>query len=220
MLLFLPLSLGFAVVTIARRERWERLALAVALPLTVLEIALTYRYNIWLGRFLITPVLLTMPLAAVLYRRRALAAAAALVGGVTLVAAHAYNTAKPTGLDCTLARLVALARLGTGADTPESRTPSLRSTLLLPEYARVGVTALDEWVYPLYGHELERRVIPLLTRSRWPPPSVSAFDCVVAGTPARGAVYRPGWRRLRFADSVWTLFDSASPAARGERRSP
>ena len=77
-LLVLPLSLGFTVATIVRRERWERLALAVALPLTELEIALTYRYNLWLGRFLITPVLLTMPLAAVLYRRRALAAVAAL----------------------------------------------------------------------------------------------------------------------------------------------
>ena len=100
-LLVLPLSLGFTVVTIARRERWERLALAVALPLTVLEIALTYRYNLWLGRFLITPVMLTMPLAAVLYRQRALAAVGALIGAVTLVAAHAYNVAKPTGLDGT-----------------------------------------------------------------------------------------------------------------------
>jgi hypothetical protein len=70
-LLVLPLSIGFAVVSITRREQWQRLALALALPVTVLEIALTYRYNIWLGRFLIMPVLLTMPLAAVLYRRLA-----------------------------------------------------------------------------------------------------------------------------------------------------
>ena len=205
-LLVLPLSLGFAVATIARREWWERLALAAALPLTVLEIALTYRYNIWLGRFLITPVLLTMPLAAVLYRRRALAAAVALVGGVTLIAAHAYNTAKPTGLDGT-EPVWSLTRAEAQALTRPDVKDAIRAIdARVPEDARVGVSALDEWVYPLYGRELERRVIPLPDSEPLAAAERLGLDWVVVGTPVRQESTRPGWRRLRFPDSGWTLF--------------
>jgi 4-amino-4-deoxy-L-arabinose transferase-like glycosyltransferase len=205
-LLVVPLSLGFAVVTIARPEQWGRLALALALPLIVLEIALTYRYNIWLGRFLVTPVLLTMPLAAVLYRRRALAAAVALVGCVTLVAAHAFNAAKPTGLEGTRA-VWSLAR-------PEAQAltrPGIESVLVaidrrIPDDARVGFAALDEWAYPLYGADLERRIVPLPRSGPLAAADRLGLDWVVVGTPARGRTTRPGWRRLPFPESGWTLF--------------
>ena len=205
-LLVLPLSVGFTVLTIARRERWERLALAVALPLTVLEIALTYRYNLWLGRFLITPVLLTMPLAAVLYRRRALAALAALVGGVTLFAAHAYNVAKPTGLDGTQPAW-SLARAEAQALTrPEIADAIVQIERRLPADARVGVSALSEWVYPLYGPKLERRVIPLPGSDPLAAAERIGLDWVVVGSREHGRLTRAGWRRLAFADSGWTLF--------------
>ena len=204
-LLVLPLSLGFAIATIARRERWERLVLALALPVTVLELALTYRYNIWLGRFLITPVLLTMPLAAVLYRRRVLAAAAALVGAVTLVAADAYNVAKPTGLDATRP-VWSLSR-----PEAQSRTrPDIEEALVtidsaLPGDARVGITGLEEWSYPLYGASLDRRLVPLPEGDPLTVAEQLGLGWVVVGTDdvePRGH----GWRAQRFPGPGWTLY--------------
>ena len=207
-LLLLPLSLGFAVATIARREQWERLALALALPVTVLEIALTYRYNIWLGRFLITPVFLTMPLAAVLYRRRVLAGAAALIGGVTLVAAHASNVAKPIGLDGTRP-FWSLSRTEAQAQTRPSIEDALVALDRVPLDARIGIAKLEEWSYPLYGATLDRRLLPLSE----PDPLAAAerlgLQWVVVGTLQTGSSGRPGWRARRFPESGWTLFSRA-----------
>ena len=204
-LLLLPLSLGFAAATIARRGRWERLALALALPVTVLEIALTYRYNIWLGRFLITPVFLTMPLAAVLYRRRVIAGVAALIGAVTLVAAHASNVAKPTGLDGTRP-FWSLSRAEAQAQTRPGIEDALVAIDRLPQDARIGVADLEEWSYPLYGERLDRRLVPLPESE--PLAAAERLDLrwVVVGTEEAGRTGRPGWRAHRFPDSGWTLF--------------
>jgi hypothetical protein len=204
-LLVLPLSLGFTVATLVRRKHWERLALAAALPLGVLGIALTYRYNIWVGRFLITPVMLTMPLAAVIYRRRVVAATAALIGAVTLFAAHAYNVAKPTGLDGTqpvwsLSHEEAQART-----RPQIEKAIVAVAAQVPEHARVGVFGLSEWVYPLHGVELDRRIVPLPDAAAMAAAERLGLSWVVAGGEA-AAPARRGWSRQRFADSGWTLF--------------
>jgi 4-amino-4-deoxy-L-arabinose transferase-like glycosyltransferase len=205
-LLVLPLSIGFAVVSITRREQWQRLALALALPVTVLEIALTYRYNIWLGRFLIMPVLLTMPLAAVLYRRPLAAAAAAVVGAVTLVAAHAFNVAKPTGLEGT--------RPVWSLPRPEAQAltrPGIEDALVavdrrVPENARVGIVGLEEWSYPVYGRKLDRRLVPLPHAHPLAAAERLGLRWVVDGTAEDGPGSSRGWRTVRFANSGWTLF--------------
>jgi hypothetical protein len=205
-LLVLPLSIGFAVVSIARREQWQRLALALALPVTVLEIALTYRYNIWLGRFLIMPVLLTMPLAAVLYRRGVAAAAAAVVGAVTLMAAHAFNVAKPTGLEGT--------RPVWSLPRPEAQAltrPGIEDALVavdrrVPMHARVGIVGLEEWSYPVYGRRLDRRLVPLPHAHPLAAAERLGLRWVVDGTAEDGPGPSRAWRTARFASSGWTLF--------------
>ena len=64
----------------------------------------------------------------------------------------------------------------------------------------MGVTALDEWVYPLYGRELERRVIPLPDSEPLAAAERLGLDWVVAGRPVRDPSTRPGWRGLHFPD--------------------
>jgi hypothetical protein len=205
-LLVLPLSIGFAAVSIIRREHWQRLALALALPVTVVEIALTYRYNIWLGRFLIMPVLLTMPLAAVLYRRALAAAAAAVVGVVTLVAAHAFNVAKPTGLEGTRP-VWSLPR----PDAQALTRPGIEDALVavdrrVPVDARVGVIGLQEWAYPVYGRTLDRRLVPLPDADPLAAAERLGLHWVVAGTAKDAPGSTSAWRAARFAGSGWTLF--------------
>ena len=99
LLLLVPLSVVFLAGFAAGRVGRAQAALAAALPLYVVGLALAYRYNPWIGRFLLTPVALTMPLAAAVYRSRALAAAVAIVGVATLVLAHRHSTTHPTGAD-------------------------------------------------------------------------------------------------------------------------
>ena len=204
-LLLFPLSLGFTVLVIVRRRQWERLALALALPLTALAIALTYRYNIWVGRFMITPVLLTMPLAAVVYRRRRLAAGVALIGAVTLFATHAYNVAKPTGLDGTRA-VWSLPRAEAQALTRPAIEPAITAVeRRVPAGVPVGIAGLAEWVYPLYGVELDRRVVPLPDTDPLRAADRLGLDWVVVGTPDRRPQAGESWDEVHFPDSGWTI---------------
>lgn len=202
-LLVFPLSLGFIVATLLRRRRWERLALALALPLALIGVALTYRYNLWVGRFMTTSVLLTMPLAAIVYRKRLLAAGVALVGALTLFAAHAYNQAKPTGLDGTRA-VWSVSRV----EAQTMMRPAMERAVehierQIPDDARVGIAGFEEWVYPLYGPKLDRRVVPLPDRDPMSAAERLGLDWVVlGGLPSPHA----GWRDERFPDADWTLY--------------
>jgi len=206
-LLLFPLSFGFIVWTLVRRRRWERLPLALALPLTAVALALTYRYNIWVGRFLITPVLLTMPLAAVVYRRRPLAAGLAVIGAVTLFAAHAYNGAKPTGLDGTRA-VWALSRAEAQAQTRREMERTIEAIEReIPRNARVGFTRLPEWSYPLYGPNLERRLVPLARADPLGAADGLGLDWVVTGVPVARASVDGGWSETHFEDSGWTIYE-------------
>ena len=73
-LLLVPLSAGTLAAFALGRAGRAQAALAAALPLYVVGLALAYRYNPWIGRFMLTPAALTMPLAAAVYRFRGLAA--------------------------------------------------------------------------------------------------------------------------------------------------
>src|SRR5262249_37349142 len=87
---FGPLGMGivataFVVAVLAwrRGRQLERLAFAAALPLFVVVVALSAKYNPWLSRFLLVPVALTMPLLAAWFRRREVAVAVALVAATS-----------------------------------------------------------------------------------------------------------------------------------------
>src|SRR5207253_5424486 len=98
-LLVVPLTAAVLVGFFRGRQTRARAVLAASVPLYVVGLAAAYVYNGWIGRYVITALALAMPLAGALYRVRALAAAAAVVGIATLALTHAYNRGKPTGLD-------------------------------------------------------------------------------------------------------------------------
>jgi len=75
------------------RGRREARALGLALPLFLVLLALTSKYNPWLTRFVLFPAALT----ARLFTRRAAALAIAAVGIVTLARTLARNQLKPLG---------------------------------------------------------------------------------------------------------------------------
>jgi 4-amino-4-deoxy-L-arabinose transferase-like glycosyltransferase len=163
-LLVVPLSLGVLAAWASRRVPRAAGLLAAALPVFVLVIALTQRYDRWLGRFMLIPVVLTMPLAAYLYPRRLLVTLAVALGAGGLLAVHLHNEAKPVGLDGSgviwqMPRTEAQALL---AGPGRALTAADRQ---LPEDARVGVVlGNNDPTYLLYGPQLGRRLIPLAGR--------------------------------------------------------
>jgi Glycosyltransferase family 87 len=207
-LLLVPLSLGFLGAWALRRTDRRRAALALALPLYVTALALGTRWNVYVDRFLITPVALTLPLAPAVLRGIPARVAAATIGVAALALALAYDTSKPTGLDGTtpiwsldrpVAQSIRWSELGPVLETVDARVPA---------DARLGVDLAPlDWEYPLWGPRLGRRLVWL------PEQSASGLDWVVLGS---GVTTRPagGWCARRFPASGWTLLHRCSTQSR------
>ena len=208
-LLLVPLSAAFVGAFALRRTGAVPAALAAALPLYILGLALTYRYNPWIGRFLLTAGALTMPLAAAVYRVRALALAVALVGVASLYAAHRHSTTHPTGADGSVA-VWSLYR-------PEAialRFPPMKQTLAgvepLPSDATIlVVVGPDDFVYPLYGRRLTRRVHTYSDVGTWPRVLARADDVAADFILQNGSLPPEppaGWEFVaRYDDNGWIL---------------
>ena len=167
-LLLVPLSATFLGAYALRRVGAVPAALAAALPLYVVALALAYRYNPWIGRFLLTAGALTMPLAAAVHRFRVLAAAVAVVGVASLYVVHRHSTTHPTGADGSAA-VWSLYR----SEAIALRFPPMAQTLAgveqLPSDATIlVVVGPDDFVYPLYGRRLTRRVHTYSDVGAWP----------------------------------------------------
>jgi hypothetical protein len=195
-LLVLPLSGAFGVAWALRRTDVAHLGHALALPLFMLGLALAFRFSDE-ARYLIVPVALTMPLAAAVYRWRAVAAGVAALAALTLVFAHAYNVLKPTGLQAqdpvwTLPRNEAMT-----LDVPE-RQPLLDAVdARVARTERLGIVLLpSDWDYPLFGHTFDRRLVPLPGRQPLLEAEHLGLRWVVFGHDRRPQ--RPGWRGRRF----------------------
>lgn len=214
-LLLGPLALGWLAAWIRRRADACTAALALAPALFAILLSLAYRYNIWIGRFLIVPVALVLPLAAWAYERRLLgrrilAAGLAGVGALTLALAHAYNYAKPTGLDgrpavWTLSRAQAQA-----LTRPEIAGVLEGLAQHIPAGKRVGtILGEDDWDYPLYGPNLDRVLVALPPTTASPLAAARAqrVHWVAIGV-GLAAPSEPEWIRVDFGPpgQGWTLY--------------
>lgn len=205
-LLVVPLSLFFLIAGAMRRSTRFRVLLALALPLFVLELALVYHYNPYVGRFLLVPLALTMPLAAWLWPYRLLSTALAITGVVTLALGLALNEVKPAGLEgrkpaWTLARWEAQSQTRTPMRAPLSWLDDR-----VPPNARVGVLlAVDDWDYPLYGPQLTRTLVPLRARDPLQEARRLGLRWVVLNRSRAHVTGGRGWNAVVFRSSGWTV---------------
>jgi 4-amino-4-deoxy-L-arabinose transferase-like glycosyltransferase len=206
-LLVVPLSAAFAAAGLVRRVPRPQLVLALALPLFVAALAFGNSFNPWLGRFLIVPVVLTMPLAAWIYQRHLnlVVGALSLVGVVVLASTQAHDIAKPTGFDGSGPAIWSMSRI----DAETLSEPSLAGISeavdrAVPARATIGTDIRSgEITYPLYGPTLSRKLVPLPAadplsaaerqRLRW-----VVLTSTISGRP------RSGWRMSPLPDG-WTL---------------
>jgi 4-amino-4-deoxy-L-arabinose transferase-like glycosyltransferase len=194
-LLVVPIGVACAVAWARRRATAAHAVLALSLPLYALLLALVFRFSDE-GRYLVTPVALTMPLVAVLYRRRVLASAVAVLAALTLFFAHAYNASRPTGLAGTTAIWNMSRAEGMGLFVPG--LPELVTAVdqAVPEDARLGtVLAFTDADYPYYGERLRRRLVEVPPEDPLRGADAIGVRWVVLGR-GKQVVPAAGWARV------------------------
>ena len=209
-LLLVPLSVGFVAAWLCRRASPARGIVAGALPLFILVIALTQSYNPWLGRFMLIPVAVAMPLTACLYERRLrlLSLLAAVVGAATLFGTHAHNMAKPVGLSGRPA-VWAMPR----SEAASMAVGSLGLALpfidrIVPPDAELGVVlGSNDPSYPLYGPTLQRRLVELSAPSAVREATAQGIRWIVVSPDGAAVVHAAGWR-VRVVRGGWQLLTS------------
>ena len=210
-LLIIPLALVFGASWAFRRVGRVHGILALSLPLYLLVTAIVYRYTSN-GRFFITPIVLTLPLAAAVYRYRPLASAVAVIASVTLLFALAYDADKPTGLGSS-SSIWALSRaeaesIPLGPDAVDA----IRVIDRLPSREHIGFDAPELYFgYVLYGPTLRRKLIPLSGRSPLTDAMHLGLRVVYLGPGIPVPAHGQGWKVAPFgsAGTLLTLGPTA-----------
>ena len=214
------LVLGLPVLgVLAYARRWARvqvLVVAAAVPVFVTLLVLQARWNEFLTRFLLVPVVLAAPLLAVLFRSRLVGAAfsvvAVLVAAVTILHVQSkpfhlrpWSFTQPRGLEV--------------AQEPEAAAALTAFDRLVPSRACVGaVLGLDEPAYLLFGPRLRHHVefLPVTGAVHEAVINGLFFVVITTGTNryAAGAFRDAGWR-VRPLGKYW-LLASEPKATTGE----
>jgi hypothetical protein len=201
-----PLLIFLSLAILGRRRASSLRWFALALPLFLVLLSLTSKYNPWLSRFLIVPVALAAPLLAGLKRWPAAALAIAFVAAVQLPLVHIHNQQKPlraTPRPWDESQAQALAF------TFRSRFGGVYTALgrRIPAGACVGAAVgVDDPSFLLFGDSLQRRVTFLPLRTAWETATAIGLRFVVisAGSPA-AAFASHGWVVRPLAAGAWSL---------------
>jgi hypothetical protein len=223
------LGAPFAVFLIDRSRRRDLrfVALVLAVPTYVVLLAALAKYNIWISRFLVVPVVLTAPLFAGLCRSKTAATALLVLGGLTLVFALTDDASKKIGGSA--GRPWTLSQVGAMSAFPAQPTGRIVGAALaaydrrVPPDACVGaVLDPDEPAYLLWGPKLGRRIffLPSLDAVGQAVNSGARYAVVSTGAnaPVAKAFEQAGWR-VRPLGSYWQLAVAPStgraPVCRG-----
>jgi hypothetical protein len=171
-LLVVMLPLLGVLAYVRRWARAEALALAATVPLFVTLLVLQARWNEFLTRFLLVPVVLAAPLFAVLYLSRLVGAAFSVVAVLVAAVTILHIQSKPFDQrPWTFSQLRALEV----AQDPEAGAALTAYHRLVPPHACVGaVLDTDEPAYLLFGSRLRHRVEFL-------PVTTAVHDAVIRG---------------------------------------
>ncbi len=188
----------------ARRADVRQLALALALPSFIVLLALQAKYNFWITRFLVVPVVLTAPLFAGIFRKRIVVAAVLAVAGTTVGLVLAHDATKR--LNAHAGRPWALSQVEALRGFPAEPTGKMIAASLaaynrsVPDGACVGaVLGPDEPAYLLWGSGLRRRVFFLPSLAALASAYQRNVDYVVISTGANAPVAK------QFTGGRWTV---------------
>jgi 4-amino-4-deoxy-L-arabinose transferase-like glycosyltransferase len=203
-LLVLPVTVWILIAWVRRRADRVQGTLALALPLFILGVALSYPYNQSIGRFLIAPVALSLALAAPHWRVRWVAAATAGIAVVTLLVAHVNDIYKPVGLFGRQA-IWSLPRAEAQALYNDSQRALVESVDdgLGPGPLGAVLNRAD-WSYPLFGDSLDRKVVYLPKEGALQRAAELGLRQVVLRQPLAATFDSTGWT-VRVLQAPWVL---------------
>jgi hypothetical protein len=159
--LLVPLALIPTVNWLRGRRDAVRLVLGATLFLFVIELAVVYKYNVWIGRFMTLPCALCAPLLALAYRRRWFAGGAVVVGVLSLTFAHSFNINKPAALGATpIWSMTRSETVSVSSNTGPRASNAIESALRGRK--RIGaVLGPEDPSFMLFGAGLRRKVVYL-----------------------------------------------------------
>jgi Glycosyltransferase family 87 len=209
------------VLVLAARHRVgvRILALGLALPVFIVLLGLTSKYNPWIMRFLIVPVALAAPLLAALFRRRDVALAIAVVAVAGLAGVNLHNELKP--LDGNGAYPWQLTQAAAASLTwqPQAGAADVSLAYALPASSCVGAAlGADEPAYLIFGPQLGRTVTFLPLANTVSAARRDSLTAVVIGqVPGVAASFAAaGWRLQPLTGPpppYWTLATAPTAAA-------
>jgi Dolichyl-phosphate-mannose-protein mannosyltransferase len=205
-LLVVPLVVGGVVLLVRGRAPPVVAPFVLAIPLFLAVLALTYANNPYLGRFLVVPVALTMPLAAAVRRSRLATIASIVVAVPSLALVLAFDVLNPSGLGAgpavwNMPRAQAQT-LGSGDLEPVVAAVERR----VPPGAFIGIDlGENDFVYPFYGAHLTRRLIPLDQRAPLADADRRGLRWVLRSRQVGPLPARAGWLQTQYRASGWTL---------------
>ena len=204
-LVLLPLSCACLLTVARRRAPLIFLVPVLAIPMFILGVAYSTRYNEFSGRYLLPGVVLAMPLAALVYRRdRVVAALVAGIGALTLAWVHLANEVKPSG-GVRAPAVWSMTRAEAQSITSEGMAPVIESVERhVPQDGRLGFALrYNDWIYPFYGPRLDRHLVRLPRRGTLEEADRLGVDAIVVS----GVLRAPpeSWRTLAFRRAGWTL---------------
>lgn len=209
-LLVIPLSIVYVLRWVFRKASALEGLLALSLPLYLLVTALAYRYTSQ-GRFFITPIVFTLPLAAVLYRHRKAVIVVSVIAAITLFFALAYDVEKPTGLAGTtpiwqLDRPAAQSLVfGSGV------ADLIRAVDRLPAKENLGIDATQVYFgYALYGPTLRRALVPVAAGDPIADAKRLGLRAVYLGSGAAAPGAASGWTAERFSGAGTLLLERSA----------
>jgi hypothetical protein len=172
-LALVPVVVVALVRSLRRRAVTLETALAAGLPVYVVALALVYKYNPWIGRYLLTPVALAAPLLGRIARLRLLAALAVVVGLATLGFALVESNGKPSGLGSRQSIWTMRRSVAQSIERPPMSVFIDTIEACVPPDARIGYAIYEsDWDYPLFGPRLTR--VPVRLPQRDPVDAASA----------------------------------------------
>ncbi|MCW2963317.1 MAG: hypothetical protein JWO17_569 [Actinomycetia bacterium] len=204
------LLISLALLAHRRGGITARWIVAAALPMFLVLLALTSKYNPWLSRFLLVPVALAAPLLAVLGRRRLPAFAIAAVAVVQLALVEVRNEQKPlTGAHPAPWNATQQQALGS-TFRPGYAVVVTRLARLTHATCLGAVLRPDDPGFLLFGQRLQHHVEFLPSRGAVEAAHSRGLDAVVVGdfTGTRRAFETAGWTLRPLDDSSdaqWVL---------------
>ena len=219
--LLLPVAATTIVRTLRRRSDLRPAALAFAIPVFGLELAVGYQYNDWIGRFMIIPVAMSVPLVAAAYPARKLAAASAVLAGVGCFTTVAFNERKPTGLAGTTP-IWSMSRTQAVTIGLPGMQPIIRAVdRAVPQGRALGIVlGPDDWSYPFYGGSLDRKLVYLNEKRPFVAAERSRVQAVLFARDRRPLGRSARWQSVRIAGSGWTLSRRTAVLTAATARSP